>query len=187
MKATIKKIRNYALLGTIISANATAPAEATSLQNLTPNDGLTKTPHKQGAFSNENTLASLEDSNQAHSCISVPEFDLCNQFKNDNDAKSLKGSLLRKAKNSIGLIRAGEAIKVKTSGNEIHYIIYDNFEYNASKMKVAGKKQLLYSNTYTNIWKQPEIHTKRKVPEPSVLLGLIALCFAASKYNAAKK
>lgn len=182
MVKTIRKIGNYALLGTIISANATAPAQAASLQNVTPDDGLTTTPHKEASASDRNNLASVNELDQAHSCISSPEFDFCNQFKNDNYANSLKGSLLQKAKNSIELIQAGEAIKVKASENEVYYI-YD-IESTASEIGVPGKKQDL--NTYTNIWKQPELSAKKKVPESSMLLGLIAFCLFAVKRQAAK-
>ncbi|MEM9924903.1 MAG: hypothetical protein AAF915_14305 [Cyanobacteria bacterium P01_D01_bin.50] len=183
MVKTIKKIGNYALLGTIISANATTPAQAALLQNVTPDDGLTTTPHKEASSSNKNTLAAVNESDKMYSCISAPEFDFCNQFKNDkNDANSLKGSFLQKAKNSIELIQAGEAIKVKTSDKFVYYI-YD-IDYTASDIAVAGKKQDL--NTYTNIWKQPQVNAKKKVPEGSALLGLIAFCLFAAKYQLAK-
>ena len=38
MVKTIKKIGNYALLGTILSANATPQAQADLLQNVTTDD-----------------------------------------------------------------------------------------------------------------------------------------------------
>ncbi|MGD1912670.1 MAG: hypothetical protein ACFB2X_18005 [Rivularia sp. (in: cyanobacteria)] len=182
MVKTIKKIGNYALLGTILSANATTPAQAALLQNVTTDDALTTTPHKEASISNGNTLAFLNESDKMYSCISAPEFDFCNQFENDRDPKSLKGSLLQKAKNSIELIQAGEAIKVKTSDKFVYYI-YD-IESTASDISLAGKKEDL--KTYTNIWKQPQINRKRKVPEGSALLGLIAFCLFAAKYQAAK-
>lgn len=186
MAVTLKKIRNYALLGTIISANATAPAQATSLKNITDNEGLSKIPQNQVSISNKNTLAETDDSDNTHSCISVPEFELCNQFKNNDDEKSLNNSLLQKAKSSIESIRAGEAIKVKNSQRQVYM-------YPSLETTVAVKKPLLYSNIYTTdvskqskFSRQFEDGEKKKVPEPSALLGLIAFWFLAAKYQAAK-
>ncbi|MEO1375517.1 MAG: hypothetical protein AAFW70_14610 [Cyanobacteria bacterium J06635_10] len=182
MVKTIKKIGNYALLGTIISANATTPAQAALLQNATPDDELSTTPHKEASANNTSTLAAVNESDKMYSCISAPEFDFCNQFKNANDAKSLKISLLQKAKNSIELIQAGEAIKVKTSDKFVYYI-YD-IDSTTSDIAVAAKKQDL--NIYTNIWKQPQVNAKKRVPEGSALLGLIVFCLFAAKSQAAK-
>ena len=185
MTGTITKISSYALLGTIISANATSPAQANSLKNLMPDDVFKKTSHQQESLGNENTVASIDMSDKAHSCISVPELDLCNQFKNEDDVKSINDSLLRNAKSSIDLIRSAEAIKVKVSDNVVHYIY--NTEFTKSEMEVARKNKLFYANTYTNVWKQPETPVKKRVPEPSMLLGLIALCLLGARYQSANK
>jgi hypothetical protein len=175
MTITIKKIGSYALLGTLISANATSPAQATSLQNVTPDDSLTKTEY--------DNLAEIHYSDKTDSCVSIPELDLCHEFFADDESQSLNNSLLQKAKSSIELIRASEAIKVKSSENKVYHI-YD-IDSTASSIPVAGEKQLLYSNIYTK--EQLELKIKKKVPEPSALLGLIAFCLLAAKHQAAKK
>lgn len=186
MTITIKKISNYALLSTIISTNATAPAQATLVQNITADEEFINTPQKQTSLSrNQNILTEVDKSNYKDNfCISLPEFDLCNEFKNDKTEKSLNNSLLRKAKTSLELIRDGEAIKVKTSADQIYYI-YD-IELDASTVVSAEKKQKLYLNTYTNV-KQQFGRVKKKVPEPSLLLGLIVFCLLAAKHQPTKK
>ncbi len=183
MSVTIKKIGRYALLGTVISANATAPAQANSLKNVTPDDDLTKTPYNQSSVGNNNSLAEIHYKDKANSCVSIPELDLCNEFLALGESKSLNGSLLQKAKTSIKKIRAGEAIKVKTHENKVHYI-YD-IESTQSSIRVAEKKQLLYSNIYTQ--EQLEFKIKKKVPESSAMLGLITFCLVGTLASSSKK
>ena len=119
MTTTIKKVRNYALLGTIISVSATAPAQASSLEK-----DLIRTLYNQASAESKETFPQTQVQNKLENCISSPELDLCNQFKSDDRKNTLNNLLFQKAQNSIKLIHAAESMKVKTSVNGIKHIIY---------------------------------------------------------------
>ena len=187
MTITIKKISQYALLSTIIGANATSPAQANSLKNVTPDDGFTKAPQQQTSVSYKNILAKAGKSNyKVSSRISLPEFDLQNQFTSDDATKPLKDSLLEKPKNSIRLIEDAEDTKVEILELEdgVYYVY--NTKTAASLVQPVPENQQSYINTYTNV-KQKFGRVKKKVPEPSVILGLIAFCLLAAKYRGVEK
>ncbi|MBF2015102.1 MAG: hypothetical protein IGS23_07850 [Rivularia sp. T60_A2020_040] len=183
MTITIKKIRNYALLGTIISVSSTAPAQASSFQNVVPDDALTKIPQNPASFDSKDTLLNRSISNQPDYCISFPELDLCNQFTKDEHKNSLNISLFQKAQISIQSIQDAERIEVKTSGEGIQYIIY-NTEFTPSQKQQQSNLDT-YTTSYTTVW-QSKVDQRKKVPEPSALLGFIAFYLFAAKYKLAK-
>lgn len=153
MTTTIKKIRNYALLGTIISASATAPAQASSL------DLIQETPLE--ASQTSDTTSEIEASEKPASCISSPELEPCNEL-----------AILGEANNIIKSVEATQTTKVKFfKGHK--YTIY-NVEPNQSDSEELG----------TTIYARSSIQ-KEKVPEPSALLGLIALFLLAKKRQTA--
>ena len=96
MTITINKVRNYVLLGTIISASATAPAQAGSLKNLSSNDDLIKTPNKQTSVDSKDILVEKQSCKEADPCISFPEFDLDGEFNENDKIYSLKKPLKKK-------------------------------------------------------------------------------------------
>ena len=183
MTISIKKIRNYALLGTIISVSYTAPAQASSFQNVASDDALTKTPQNPASSSNKDTLSDRRISNKPDYCISPPELDLCNQFTKDDNKNSLNSLLFQEAQDSIQSIQDAESIEIKTSGEGIQYIIY-NTEFISSQKQQQSNLDT-YTTSYTSVW-QSTVSQRKKVPEPSALLGLIAFCLFAAKYQWAK-
>ncbi|MGB3654797.1 MAG: PEP-CTERM sorting domain-containing protein [Rivularia sp. (in: cyanobacteria)] len=178
MTITIKKISNYALFGTIISASATAPAQASLTTNINSNDDLNQNPQNQASSDSKDILVKTPKCNEAN-CISFPNFDLYGEFDKNNDPKTLNNSLLKIAKGIIKDIETAEAVKVKTSQEGVVHIIYD------AEFTPSQSKQQSALNTYTNVW-QSKASQKKKVPEPSALLGLIALGLFAAKRKAAK-
>ncbi len=178
MTITIKKISNYTLLGTIISASVTAPAQASSIANVDSNDDLIQNPQNQASSDRKDILVKTQKCNEANSCISLPNFDLDSEFNKNNDTNTLNNSLLKKAKRIIKSIEAAEAVKVITSSEGIEYIIYDA-EFTPSESKYQSAL-----NTYTNVRRSES--QKKKVPEPSALLGLIAFGLLAAKRKVAK-
>lgn len=177
MTKNIKKIGKYALLGTIISANTTAPAQANSV--FVNDDDLSEITYNRASSTDKNIFVETEAFDSTNSCISIPEFDLCEQFKDNKQTSSLNDSLLKKAQDSIDLIRSNETLQVKVSQNEVYYVP----SINKSESYIS---QPIYSNTYTNVSRQTELTPKKKVPEPQALLGLIVFCLLAAKNKAAK-
>ncbi len=166
MTITIKKVRNYVLLGTIISASTTAPAQAGSLKNLNSNHDLTKASDNQASTDSKDVLVEKLKCKEADSCISFPEFDLDGEFnKNDN-------SFFKKVRRTEP-IQAANTTQVKTVNRRKHII--HNTEF-------AGlETEELYTNVYFSAASK-----RKKVPEPSALLGLIAFFLLAAKRQTAK-
>ncbi|MEB3215001.1 MAG: hypothetical protein VKN72_01915 [Nostocales cyanobacterium 94392] len=183
MTKSIKKVFNYALLGTIVNVSATAQAQASLLENVAPDDDLTKTPQNQLLSDSKNTLSETRLSNKPDSCISLPELDLCNQFTRDNNKNSLNYSLFQQAQSTIQSIEAAEHIEVKIPRDGIKYIIY-NIESTSSQNQQQSNLDT-YTTSYTSVW-QSKVSHKKKVPESSALLGLIAFYLFAAKHRSAK-
>ncbi len=173
MTITIKKVRNYVLLGTIISASATAPAQAGSLKNFNSNDDLAKTPDNQASDDRKDILVETQKCKEADSCISFPEFDSYDKLKKNDNTNSIDNSFLKKARRTIESVQAANTTQVKTVNGRKH-IIY-NTEFTASQ----GEE--LYTNVYLS-----GASKREKVPEPSALLGLITFFLLAAKHQTAK-
>ncbi|MBV6623300.1 MAG: hypothetical protein KI793_10250 [Rivularia sp. (in: Bacteria)] len=174
MTLTINNIRNYALLGTIISASATAPAQAGSLNNITSHDDFTKASENQPSFDNKDILLDKQQCNQTNSCISFPEFDSQSQPKETEDKNLLDDLMLKKAIRSYESINAGEKIQVKVSDDGVKHIIY-NAEF--SPLESEQMHTAIYSSASSQ---------RRKVPEPSAMLGLITFLLLAAKHQKQK-
>lgn len=149
MTTTIKKIRNYALLGTIISASATAPAQASSF------DLIQETPLEASQASDNSS--EIEVSKKPASCISSPELEPCNELP-----------ILGEANNVIESVKAAET----TKENDIGGITITKYNVESNQ----SDSEELSSNIYVSASIQ-----KEKVPEPSALLGLMALFLLAKK------
>lgn len=175
MKITIKKVRNYVLLGTIISASTTAPAQAGSLKSLNSNDDLTKTPDNQASADSKDVLVETQKCKEADYCISFPEFDLDGEFNKNDSTNSIHNSFFKKAKQIKQSVKAAKNVEVKNLADGRQAIIYNN-EFTPLESKE------LYTSTY--LLPSPQ---KKKVPEPSALLGLITFFLLAAKRQAAKK
>ncbi len=173
MTITIKKVRNYVLLGTIISASATAPAEAGSFKNLNSNDDLTKTPDNQASTDSKDVLVEIQKCKEVDSCISFPEFDLNGEFNKNDNTNSIHNSFFKKAKQIRQSVEDAKKVEVKIVNGRKH-IIY-NTEFTSSE------REELYTNVYLSTASKRE-----KVPEPSALLGLITFFLLAAKRQTAK-
>ncbi|MBE9213341.1 hypothetical protein IQ247_11780 [Plectonema cf. radiosum LEGE 06105] len=171
MTKSIKKVFNYVFLGTIINVSATVPAQASSFENFAPDDDLRKTPQNKLSSGSKNILSETGLSNKPDYCISFPELDLCNQFTRDKNKNSLNNLLFLKAQSTIQSIEAAENI------------IY-NTEFTSSQNQQQSNLET-YTTTYTSVW-QSRVPHKKKVPEPSALLGLIAFYLFAAKHRSAK-
>ncbi|AFY54011.1 hypothetical protein Riv7116_1449 [Rivularia sp. PCC 7116] len=169
MTLTINNIRNFALLGTIISASATAPAQAGLPKNINSDDDLTKASEKQTPFENQDILSDKQKCNPTDLCISFPEFDSQSQPEKTEDKNSLENLMLKKATTSYESISAGEKIQVKISDDGVKHIIY-NAEF--SPLESKEMHTAIYSSASSQ---------RRKVPEPSAMLGLIAFFLLAAK------
>lgn len=184
----IKKIRNYALLGTIISTNAATPAQATSLKDFTPGRDFINTSKKDESVITNHVLMETQKLEKTNYCISIPEFDWCNKLDNKDNTKSLDNSLLKKAKNTIQLIKFAEDTKVKTSQDGVKHIVYKT-ELTLPEVDPITDP-LLYSNTHTSVSgysKDITITRKKKVPEASTLIGLIVFFLVATKSQTTKE
>ncbi|MFH7030552.1 MAG: PEP-CTERM sorting domain-containing protein [Heteroscytonema crispum UTEX LB 1556] len=144
MGANINKIGIYTSIVVAIGAIATAPAQATSLQNFT------------------------SDTNN---------FDGNNQDKTDtsnlittNDLT--KDQLLQEAKRNVEQITEASNFTQNTVDGTTYYIY--NSPPSQDDTTDPGNKQP-QTSIYTNTWKSAEPAPRRKIPEPSALLGLIAI------------
>ena len=173
MTITIKKVRNYVLLSTIISASATAPAQAGSLKHLNSNDDVTKTPDNQASTDSKYILVETQKCKEVDTCICFPELDSDGEFHKKDNTNSIDNSFLKKARCTIESIQAANTTQVKIVNGRKH-IIY-NTEFTASKSRE------LYTNMYL-----PADSKREKVPEPSALLGLITFFLLAAKRQTAK-
>lgn len=174
MTITINKVRNYVLLGTIISASATAPAQAGSLINLNSNDDLTEA---QNYFESDDSQDNLLETQcfEADSCISFPEFDLEKELnKEDNTKNPVDDSLLKKAKDTIETIQAASQYKVITTEDGVEHLVY-------KADSTASENPELYTSVYFSA-----VSERERVPEPSALIGLIAFFLLAAKRKTAK-
>ena len=176
MALTINNIRNFALLGTIISASATAPAQAGSLKNINSDDDFATASQKQPSFENKDILLDKYKCNQTDLCISFPEFDLESQPQTRDDTK-LDNLTLKKAIRSYEAINAGEKIQVKISEDGVKHIIYNNPEF--SPLEESEKMHTAIYSSYSSY--SSTLSQRRKVPEPSAILGLIAFFLIAAK------
>jgi len=169
MTITIKKIRNYALIGTIISASATAPAQAGSLKKVNSDDlDLIKNPLSEASTASKDISSEIEVSDKPDYCISFPESELCNQLTKEEKQNSLNNPLFKKANNIIESVKAAQITKVKVLGGRKYTI------YNAKSNQFDSEE--LPTTIYSSVSSQRE-----KVPEPSALIGLIALLLLARK------
>ena len=174
MTITINKVRNYLLLGTIISASATAPAQAGSLKNLNSNDDLTKTQNHLASDDSKDILVDTQKCKQADSCISSPEFDLHEELNQKDNTNSIDNSLLKKARDTIETIQGASLSKVITTADGVEHIV-DKTESTPSATP----------ELYTSIYVSGNAESE-KVPEPSALIGLITFFLLAAKRQTAK-
>ncbi|MGB3758361.1 MAG: hypothetical protein WBA07_18605 [Rivularia sp. (in: cyanobacteria)] len=173
MTITIKKVRNYVLLGTIISASATTPAQAGSLKNLNSNDDVTKTPDNQASTDSKDVLLETQMCKEADSCISFPEFDSYDKLKKNDNTNSIDNSFLKKARQITQSVEAAKNVEVKNLAD--------------------GRKAIIYKTAFPPL-ENPELYTftyspaseRERVPEPSALLGLITFFLLAAKRQTAK-
>ncbi|MEL6163329.1 MAG: PEP-CTERM sorting domain-containing protein [Cyanobacteria bacterium J06628_3] len=165
MTTTIKKIRNYALLGTIISASAAAPAHASSPTNINSNN-LTGNPLSEASKASKDINSETEV--PLVGCISSPESEPCNQLAKEENQDFSNSPLFREANNIIESVEAAQTTKVKVVKGDT-YTVY-NLESNQSEQEELP----------VTIYASASVE-KEKVPEPSALLGLIALFALAKK------
>ena len=175
MTITINKVRNYVLLGTIISASATAPAQAGSLENVNSNDDLTKTQNHLASDDSKDILVETQKCKEADSCISFPEFDLDEEFNKKDNTNSIDNSLLKKAKDTIETIQGASPYQAITTEDGVEHIVYKT-------ESALSENPKLYTSIYVSGTLERE-----KVPEPSALIGLITFFLLAAKRQAAKK
>ena len=168
MTTTIKKIRNYALLGTIISASATAPAHASS-PNIN-SDNLIGNPPSETSKASKDINSETEVPSVG--CISSPESEPCNQLTKEENQNFLNNPLFREANNLIKSVEAAQTTKVKVVKGDT-YTVY-NLE----------PKQSEQEELPVTIYASASVE-KEKVPEPSALLGLIALFILAKNRKTA--
>ena len=172
MTTTIKKIRNYALLGTIISASATAPAQASTLKNINSDD-LNQNPLSEASEASKDISSEIEVTEKPDYCISFPESELCNQLTKQENQNFLNNPLFRKANHIIESVEAAQTTKVKVFKGQ-KYIVY-NAESNQSDSEVPHTAIYAVASTQ-----------REKVPEPSAILGLIAFLLLARKRQTAE-
>lgn len=171
MTTTIKKIRNYALLGTIISASTTAPVQASTLKNVS-SDELIENPLSELSKASKDISSEIEVTDKPDYCISFPESELCNQLTKQENRNSLNNPLFRKANHIIESVEAAQTTKVKFVQGRKHIV------YNAQSNQSDSEQP------YTAIYAVASTQ-KEKVPEPSALCGLIALLLLARKRQTA--
>ncbi|BAY84997.1 hypothetical protein NIES267_44950 [Calothrix parasitica NIES-267] len=171
MTTTIKKIRNYALLGTIISASATAPAQASTLKNISSDD-LIQNPFSEASKASKDISSEIQVTEKPDYCISFPESELCNQLTKQENRDSLNSPLFRRAKHIIESVEAAQTTKVKFVQGRKHIV------YNAQSNQSDSEEP------YTAIYAVASTQ-KEKVPEPSAIYGLIALLLLARKRQTA--
>ncbi|MEO1429023.1 MAG: hypothetical protein AAFS12_01030 [Cyanobacteria bacterium J06632_19] len=181
MALTINNIRNFALLGTIISASATAPAQAGSLKNINGDDDFATASKKLASFENKKILLGKYKCNQTDSCISFPEFDSESQLEKTDDKNLLDNLTLKKAIRSYESINAAEKIQVKISEDGVKHIIYNTPEFSPLESKEMHTAIYSSYSSYSSALSQ-----RRKVPEPSAMLGLIAFFLLAAKRQKGK-
>ena len=169
MTIKIKKISSFALLSTVIGASATAPAHAISSQGTTPDSGVE-------ADNQKTYLENQQSTNNIGFCISEPEFD-----------SSCKNSFLQDARETMEIIKTAEATqKMEQAWQEQTKNAYEqNLNIAISRTVATNQGDISYSNTYVDIEKQ-FAKVKKKVPEPSVMLGLVSFCLLAAKCKATK-
>ena len=171
MTTTIKKIRNYALLGTIISASATAPAQASTLKNINSDD-LNQNPLSEASKASKDISSEIEVTQKPDYCISFPESELCNQLTKQENQNFLNNPLFREANNLIKSVETALTTKVKVVKGDT-YTVYNLEPY-------QSEQEELPVTIYASASVQRE-----KVPEPSALCGLIALLLLARKRQTA--
>jgi hypothetical protein len=168
MTITIKKVRNYVLLGTVISASATAPAQASLLKNSNSNNDLTITSDNKASIDNKD-LVEKQNCKEADSCISSPELDLYHQFNKNDNKNSIDNSLLEKDRDTIKSDIGASLSQIIT--------IEDGVERTVNKTEFTPlESPEQYTSTYMSLASE-----KKRVPEPSALLGLIAFFLLAAK------
>ncbi|MCJ8280199.1 MAG: PEP-CTERM sorting domain-containing protein [Rivularia sp. ALOHA_DT_140] len=167
MTITIKKIRNYTLLGTLISASATAPAQAVSLKNVSNADDINNL-QSQASAASKDINSQIEMVNKPDHCISFPESELCNQLTKEENQSSSNNPLFKKAKDIIKSVDAAKTTEVKVVKGRKHIVYHHEFSQQGSEELGTA----IYSSASS---------IKEKVPEPSSLLGLIALLLLARK------
>ena len=143
MTITIKKVRNYVLLSTIISASATAPAQAGSLKSLNSNDDLTKTPDNQASADSKDVLVETQKCKEADSCISFPEFDLDGEFNKNDNTNSIDNSFFEKARRTDTI---------------------DSNMLKTLKSKIGRRTETIIYNTEFTPWKSRELYTSTYLP-----------------------
>lgn len=174
MTITINKVRNYVLLGTIISASATAPAQAGSLKNLNNNDDLTKTPNKQASVDSKDILVEKQGCKEADPCISFPEFYLDGEFNENDKTYLLEKSFLKQARQITQSVKATKKVEIKNLADGRKAIIYNN-------QFTPSESEQLHTSVYLSAASE-----RKKVPEPSALIGLITFFLLAAKHQTAK-
>jgi hypothetical protein len=174
MTITINKVRNYVLLGTIISASATAPAQAGSLKNLNSNDDFIKTQNNLASDDSKDILLEIEKCKKAESCISSPEFDLEEVLDNQDAKKSIDNSFLKKARDTIETIQGASLYRVITTEDGVEHLVPET--------EVTPSEN---PDVYTSIYFSGTSE-REKVPEPSALIGLIAFFLLAPKRQKSK-
>ncbi|WP_414619058.1 hypothetical protein [Calothrix sp. CCY 0018] len=168
-------IRNYVLLGTIISASATAPAQAGSLKNLNSNDDLAKSPNKQASVNSKDIfLVEKQNCQEADPCISFPEFDLDGEFNENDKTYSSKKPSKKKARQITQSVKATKNVEIKHLADGRKAIIYKN-------QFTPSESEQLHTSVYLSAASE-----RKKVPEPSALIGLITFFFLAAKRQTAK-
>lgn len=114
---------------------------------------------KTGNFINNSSVNPLDDN---HTSLNL-ELDGTNTKLIGNEADNEVPQLLQKAGTNIQeIIQASEVSSQTIDGKTFYkYHVDTNISQN--------------TDTYTNTWKEPASPPKRRIPEPSTILGLIAI------------
>ncbi len=180
MTVTIKKIRNYALFGTIISAAATAPAHATSLQNISDDNLTQNLDHEKASPSHKDIWSITNECSQAEFCILPPEQDE-EDATQLGAAKPLQDLLLAKPLSSIESIQSAENTEAQVIPSAPSAPGVEHIRYKTEFTPLEIEPQS-YSNLYTTqLYRAVGSSKRKKVPEPSALIGLIVFLMLAAR------
>ena len=181
MAKTFKKIGSYTSMITVIGAVASSPVQAASLIN-TFEIGTIITPIK-------NHPASNNDTEEFNSTLESQE-SLKPQILGETEFTphdQVWHGLLQKPEGTIDALEKASAVtEVEIDDSKTAYI---DQSIQARDNNISNTNYTEYhTNIYSNISKVAAPHHSRKVPEPSILPGLMAIfCYFATRRHLIKR
>ncbi len=181
MAKTFKKIGGYTSIVTVMGAVVSAPVQATSLINTSEAGTLITQIENHPAANNDtgefNSTLEFQDKIKPQ-ILGEPEFTPRNQVWH---------GLPQELEDTIDAVeQASTVAEVEINDGKTAYIDQSiEAEYYNTLNTNYGE---YHTNIYSNISKASTPHLKRKVPEPSVLPGVIAIfCYFATRRYLIKK